>query len=169
MNNLPFPEEEENESPGTELGLFSGEITKGAISERAKEFFELNIETGEQDPLDTYIKAKAASEYFSEVQKLVKPEAEKEAAKYSKGENFLHGVEFEMASQATRYSYDHDETWNEINDKIKDLEKKRKKREDQMKKAMEFGGVFDEEGVEVPAAKYKSGGGESIRITIPKK
>jgi hypothetical protein len=37
-----------------------------------------------------------------------------------------------------------------------------------MKQAIKFSGVFDKDGVEVQQAKYKSGGGEVMRVAIPK-
>jgi hypothetical protein len=166
MSEVPFPEEEES---SLQLGsLPAGGLTKTMLSNKAKEVVDFIIDGGEKDALEQYIIAKAGIELLTDISKRLKTEAETELYKHDKSKAKIRGVGAEIASVPTTYSYDHDKIWNDISDKIKELTVKKKDREDLMKQAMKFSGVFDDQGVEVEAAKIKGGGGETIRISIPK-
>lgn len=154
---LPFPNKEIAQSAS--YSLFDGDITKAAIKSKAEQDTNAVLNKGYINPLSAYIRLKGISEYAAEAMKLLHDAAHNEAAKYSKGENKLHGVVFEQAVTGTRYSYDHDEEWKALQGAIKE-------REELMRKA-DGATVIDETGEVIPPAK-KNEGKPGLKITIPK-
>ena len=170
---LPFPEDEisfpdESKYPLAVQNVFGDEITKSIIKNNAKEVVKNLIEAGEHEPLRLYLSCKVFNDYLSELLSGLKEEATDGAGKYGKGGDKYLGVAFEVANLPTQYTYSHDEVWMELSDRVKEATDKRKKREDLMRKAMDFSGVADDDGCEIPPARIKSGGGETIKVTIPK-
>ena len=153
-------------------GVQSVTLLKEAVSKDSIKAFSQGIidkaNDGEIDALDVYIQTKIMTEYAAQVGKGLKELAEVEAAKYGKDDNNMYGCTVEQTSGATKYSYDHDEPWAEIQNEINLLVFKRKAREDLMKSAIKFSGVADEDGVEIPQAKVSGGSAASLRVTIPK-
>ena len=169
-NDVPFPEEEQVAVNVDMVTKHFGEaITKQAIKAKVKRDLQPLLDGDIGHPLNTYVHAKVLQEYLGEVMKVAKELAMDEAASHGKGGGSVNGVKFEVAGVATRYSFDHDETWCELKDKEDEIAELRKKREDLMKKAMDFSGVVDDDGVVIPPAKYKSGGGDTIKVSIPTK
>lgn len=158
MSDLPFPE-----LGNSEVGLtfIEGEITKLKIFEKASHDTATLLDEGERSPLDAYIKLKALAEYASEAGKLLHDAALDEANRYTKGDNVMHGVVFEEGVAGVRYKYDHDETWQELKDKLK-------QREEQMKSGMGTAGVVDKETGEVVAPAEKTHGKTTLKISMPK-
>lgn len=170
---LPFPEDkilfpDESKYPLVVQNVFGTEITKSSLKNKAKEIVANLLDAGEDDPLRLYVSCKVLSEYLSELLSGLKEEATEGAGKHGKGGDTYLGIKFEVANMPTQYDYSHDEVWQEFSDKVKEATDLRKKREDLMRKALDFSGVVDDDGVEIPTAKIKSGGGEVIKVTIPK-
>lgn len=160
---LPFEEEESS----SELALPNGNISKNSLSSMAKAYVANEIEGGETDIIDIYIKAKGSIELMNAVLKESKEEALKEVSAAGKeGIKFL-GVMAEEASVAATYSFDHDIGWKDRKDKLTKAQEELTAYQDAMKQAMNYEGVAIEGEVVLPA-KVK-GGGTTIKVTIPKK
>lgn len=160
--NLPFPEET---SQG--LTLPGGNISKSELSETAKTYVTNAIEQGEVDIIGIYIKAKATIELMNEVAKAARFKAEDEVAAAGKEGVKMFGVKAEVASIPTKYSYDHDIGWKDRKRRLDDAKEELDMYQDAMKQAMKYEGVAIEGEVVEPAKV--SGGGETIKVTIPKK
>lgn len=147
----------------------SKSYTKAALQEHSQ--ITINkVESGELDVLETYIEAKIAIEYLSNLVKGLKDGAYDEAAKYGNAEDSkMYGCKFECSNGATKYGYSHDPVWAELNAQKEAIAEKMKAREDLMKKAMSFSGVCDDNGEEIPPANVVGGSSPSIRVTIPRK
>ena len=144
------------------------EINKAALGKVSGAVID-KVASGEENALETYIKAKALEVVVTNIIKDVKAEALDEAERYEKGDAKLLGCEFMVKSGATRYSFDHDDEWNRINDQIKELTEQRKAREKLMIDATKYAQVVDKEtGEVVTPAEIKSSGGSILNITIPK-
>ena len=159
--NLPFPEET---SQG--LTLPGGNISKSELSETAKTYVTNAIEQGEVDIIGIYIKAKATIELMNEVVKAARFKAEDEVAAAGKEGVNMFGVKAEVASIPTKYSYDHDIGWQDRKDRLDKAKEELDAYQDAMKQAMKYEGVAMEGEIVEPAKV--SGGGETIKITIPK-
>lgn len=166
-DDLPFPEEGILKGLISVSDVFGDSVTKTAIKNKAAEMIEEMLDRGEKDPLTSYVELKILSEFLNSAMDKLKRAAEAEAGKYSDGENTIHNVKFEKATSPTKYSYEHDFVWSELNKELSELKEKMKSRQEKMKTAMKFSGVFDEDGVEVEAAKITGGGEETLKITIP--
>jgi len=163
----PFPEQKPVIDVSVVTSMFGDQITKQSIKDVAINVIKPLISGDIGNCLQTYIHAKVLSEYISEIVDRVKPLALDEANNYPKGDT-MNNVGFSVVTSAKRYTYDHDKVWSDLNDKLTEIKAKMKDREDLMKKAIDFGGAADDDGVEIPPAKLKSGGTESIKITIPR-
>jgi hypothetical protein len=126
------------------------------------------VNAGEEDALDVFIKAKAIGEVAKGIMDGVKGLATDEAEKYEKGDNNILGCEFIVKSGATKYSFSHDDEWNNINEEIKALTEKRKSREQKMIDATKYAEVVDDTGELVPPAEILSNGSSILTINIPK-
>jgi hypothetical protein len=161
-DNLPFPEET---SQG--LSLPGGNISKSELSETAKTYVTNAIEQGEVDIIEIYVKAKATIELMNEVAKAARFRAEDEVAAAGKEGVKVFGVKAEVASIPTKYSYDHDIGWQDRKEKLDQAKEELNAYQDAMKQAMKYEGVAMEGEIVEPAKV--SGGGETIKVTIPKK
>lgn len=144
------------------------QINKSALGEVSRAVFD-KVESGEEDALKVYIKAKALQEIAAGIIKSVKSYATDEAEKYGKGDSNLLGCEFNVKSGVTKYSFDHDDEWNGINEKIIRLSEQRKSREKEMINATNYAELTNKEGEVIPPAIISNGGGTVLSITIPKK
>jgi hypothetical protein len=157
----------EDNKPAPILLEFS-KINKAALGELSGAVVD-KVASGDDSALETYIKAKALEFVVTEIISDVKAEALDEAEKYERDDSNILGVDFMVKNGATRYSFDHDDEWNEINDEIKKLTAKRKAREKIMIDATKYAQVVDENtGEIVTPAEVKSSGGSILNITIPK-
>lgn len=139
----------------TALGKVSGAVVDKVVS-------------GDEDALEVYVKAKAIQEVASKIIGDLKGLALDEANKYDSSESKIMGCEFMVKSGSTSYIFDHDDEWNTINDKIKELTKERKEREKKMIDATQYSEIVDESGEIVPAAIIKKSNANILTITIPK-
>lgn len=143
-------------------------INKAALGELSGAVVD-KVSSGDDSALETYVKAKALEFVVSEIISNVKAEALDEAEKYERGDANILGVDFMVKNGTTRYSFDHDDEWNKINDEIKELTAKRKAREKLMIDATKYAQVVDKAtGEVVTPAEVKSSGGSILNITIPK-
>jgi hypothetical protein len=127
------------------------------------------VMSGDEDPLKTYIKAKAISEVANGIISDLKSVAVDEAEKYGSDEAKMLGCEFMVKNGATSYSYEHDEEWNKINDKIKELTATRKAREKKMVDATKYAELIDDAtGEVIPPAIVKKSGASILTVTIPR-
>jgi len=161
-DNLPFPEE-----TNQGLALPDGNISKKKLASIAKAYVTKAIDEGEEDIADIYIKAKAAEELMKAVQKESKEKAIDEVSATGKEGYKSFGVPAEIASVAAKYTYDHDIGWQDRKKKLDAAKEELDDYQEAMKKAMKYKDVAIE-GVIVEPAKA-SGGGETIKVTIPKK
>jgi hypothetical protein len=144
------------------------EINKSALGKMSGAVVD-KVASGDENALDTYIKAKALEVVVSNIIKDVKAEALDEAEKYEKGDGKLLGCEFIVKNGATKYSFDHDEDWSNIDKQIKELTEKRKAREKLMIDATKYAQVVDKDtGEVVTPAEIKSASASILTITIPK-
>lgn len=144
------------------------EINKSALGKVSGAVVD-KVSSGDDSALETYVKAKALEFVVSEIISNVKTEALDEAEKYERDDANILGVDFMVKNGTTRYSFDHDDEWNKINDEIKELTAKRKAREKLMIDATKYAQVVDKATGEVVApAEIKSSGGSILNITIPK-
>lgn len=160
---------EENEQQAPSDILAFTEINKAALGQVSGAIVD-RVSSGEEDALETYIKAKALDTVVSDIIKNIKVDALEEAEKYDKEEAMLLGCEFSVKNGATRYSFDHDETWSSIDKQIKELTAQRKAREKKMIDATNYAELIDDEtGEVIPPAAIQSSGSSILAITIPKK
>ena len=164
-DNLPFPE-----IIGEGVTLFKEAVTKAKIKEFSKAAVA-KINYGHGYPLDKYVAAKIGIEYFSILAKTLAPSAMEEAAKYDKDvEAKMYGCAFNISSVAQKFTYNHDDVWLSLKHRADEIKEEIKAREDLMKKARDFSGVVDEDGVEIPPAELVGGtSSSSLRVTIPTK
>ena len=162
-NDMPFPE-----LAGGNNILLREAVSKTKIAAFANDIVSL-VGSGDEDALDLYMKAKITNEMTSEVLKKVKDDAIVAAAKYGKTDNLMYGCKFEVTNGTTTYYYNHDNIWNDLNDKMSAIKEEMKAREEAMKVAFKFkGDMVDDDGVVVPPARIKGGSGEQLKISIPK-
>ena len=131
------------------------EINKAALGKVSGAVVD-KVASGEEDALEVFIKAKAVEEIIKNIIKDTKALALDEAEKYDKGDSKMLGCDFMVKNGATRYSFDHDETWCNINSKIEALIEERKEREGKMIDATRFAEIVDgETGEVIPPAGIK--------------
>jgi len=163
MSDLPFEEEEYS----SELSLPDGNINKTVLNGIAKAYVANAIEAGDIDMIDIYVKAKSTVELMNAVAKESKSRAEEEVARGGKEGVKVFGVKAEIASVATKYDYSEDIGWVDRKKKLDEAKAELDAYQDAMKQAMKYEGVSIEGEVVEPAKAI--GGGETIKITIPKK
>ena len=164
---LPFPEDDSNNSVLKIQNMLGDNVTKMKIKYVADELSRGLAEAGDTDLLRYYIKIKAMKEVLTEIESRLKPHATEEANKYGREGGKIMGIKFENSTSATKYSYEHDLEWKELKAILEDTKAIMKKREDLMKQAIKFTGVFDDDGVEIEQAKVVGGGGSIVKVTIP--
>jgi hypothetical protein len=126
-----------------------------------------NVEDGNANALREYIKAKGIIELATSITDGLKAAAISEAEKYSSNDKML-GCSFQVKSVPYSYDFSHDAEWSSLQEQIDALKETQKQREKKMIDAMRYSELVDEYGEVVPAAIIKSGGGQTVSITIPK-
>jgi hypothetical protein len=143
-------------------------FTKSELSSVSQQFVS-QVKNGDVEAIDVLIKAKALEEISKEIQSGVKNYAIEEAQAYGKEGSKRMGVGIVVANGASKYSYDHDETWSELNKEMEILKAKIKEREKSMVEAIKYGGqLITADGEIIPAAVVVSYGEEQVRVSIPK-
>lgn len=117
---------------------------------------------GEMNELEAYLVLNRVKVATDQAMKSIKQYAFDEFEKHDQKTVSLNGCSIQK-SQSGRYSYRHIQEWNELNDKVKVIEKK-----SQEAYKMALKGVdLIEEGVIVEPAEYKENE-PSLRISIEK-
>ena len=115
------------EMPFPEVLSDNGLIFKELVTKtKLKEFAETIITSakeGQIDALDRYIAAKIGLEYLNTIIKGISSLAIDEAAKYEKEEAKMYGCGFAVSNVPDKYSFDHDDTWNDLKAKMDDIKK----------------------------------------------
>ena len=151
------------------LVLNVASFTKAELSTVSQQFVS-QVENGEVEAIDVLIKAKALEEISKEIQSGIKSYAIEEAQAYGKEGSKRMGVGIVLANGASKYSYDHDETWCELSAEIERLTALKKEREKSMVDAIKYGGqIVTGDGEVIQAAVVVSYGEEQVRVSIPKK
>lgn len=143
-------------------------INKAALGEVSRAVVD-RVESGDEDALEVYIKAKAIQEVAGGIINSIKDLAKDEAEKYGRGDSKMLGCEFIVKSGVTSYSFDHDESWLELTNQINELSNQRKAREKDMIESTKYAELTDKNGEVIPPAEIKSGGGTVLTVTIPKR
>lgn len=154
----------ETNNGGLEIALDN--MSKASLKSIASNVLE-NVFSGNADALEEYIKAKGIAELASFITDGLKSEAIKEASRYSAEDKVL-GCSIQVKSSPYQYDFSHDEEWDLLNRQIQMLRNEQKEREKKMIDAMRYTELVDENGEVIPPAIIKSGGGETIAVTIPK-
>jgi bisphosphoglycerate-independent phosphoglycerate mutase (AlkP superfamily) len=127
------------------------------------------VMSGDEDPLEAYIKAKAVQEVASKIIDDLKGSAIDEAEKYLEPDAKMLGCSFVVKQGATSYSFDHDEEWKRVNEEIEALKKILKEREKKMIDAMSYAEIVDDKtGEVIPPATIKKHSSSILAVTIPK-
>jgi len=158
--------EEGTSLPQSILDLKS--INKAALGELSGAVID-RVEEGYDDPLETYIKAKALQELAGNIIKGLKEEATTEAERYSKADSSMMGCEFTVKNGSTSYSFDHDEVWSKLNSEANAIKEKMKAREKIMVDATNYSELTDDNNNVVPPAEIKTSSGQILTIKIPRK
>jgi hypothetical protein len=150
-----------------ENSLDFNNINKAALAKVSGAVVD-RVMSGDEDPLEVYIKAKAISEVASGIINDIRGVAVDEAEKYGE-ESTMLGCQFTTKNGPTSYSFEHDDEWSEINAEISRLKKQLKDREKKMVDAMRYAEVVDEStGEVIPPAIVKKAGATILAITIPR-
>ena len=124
------------------------------------------IKDGYLDPVEEYSKAKAINDLSKSVMDGTKENVVKAMAG---AKNYEHkGIAFQVKNGAKEYDFSDNPEWVKLSDQKDAIEEKMKIMQDLMKKAMDFHGVVDENGVVMPPAKISGGKADSLTVTIPK-
>ena len=122
------------------------------------------------NPLNADIELKAASEVIALVREKIKPDVLQELSKSHNSKMEFKGIKIEERSTGISYDFTDSTTWNDLQDQIDELKAKQKLIEEMMKLRMKnpTQKYYDDEGTEVPCAKFKNEGSQSIVYTFPK-
>lgn len=148
--------EERNE--GLILNLES--LTKSSLKSFADKIVN-NVNEGNANALEEYIKAKGLSEALDIIIESLKKDAVDEAEKYI-GDQPVMGCKILIKTTPVIYDYSHNKEWTEISSKIESLKLQQK----EIEKKMVLSLSYSIEGVE--PAVIKGGGSQTIQVTIPK-
>ena len=115
---------------------------------------------GEQDPIELAGRLRLMQYITKGAEEVIKDQV---VQAVMEGSQTANGIQFTKTTAATRYKFDHNDSWTELNDKIKELTAQRKEIEQDMVLANKKGKtIIDEETGEVIApAIYSSGGQET--------
>ncbi len=168
VNDLPFPEKE----GGYNIGLFVEKqetYSKESLKLQAKKEMNAVIE-GIVEPAEVYAKLKAISHFIDECINEIKEDVITEVDKYGKEGVNVCGIPLIVKNQGKKYSFEDNDDWIELDDKIKDLTDKRKDIESKMKALVGTAGYVDSDSGEMLApARIVSEGKTIVQATIPKK
>ena len=150
---------------GLEIALDN--MSKASLKKMAGNVID-NVEQGNADALQEYIKAKGIVELATSITDGLKEEAIREAEKYGKEDKIL-GCSFQVKSVPYTYDFSDNEEWLLLNAHLDATKKQMKEIETKMIDAMRYAEIIDDRtGEVIPPAKIKSGGGQTVSITIPK-
>jgi hypothetical protein len=147
------------------LSILLDNISKSSLNKISMSIVK-NVEDGNTDALQEYIKAKGLSELASMLVESLKDEAIDEALKYGNDHRIL-GCKILVKGSPTSYDYSHDEEWTLYDNQINNLKLLQKDREKQMLDAMKYSELIDADGEVIPPANVKKQGGQTLSITIP--
>lgn len=147
------------------MNLEDAPVTKLVIAATAQDYADRILELGEMSPLRAYIGVRSIYEVADLVMKALKSYA-LEDAEANKGDTF-RGVSWKVSAGRTTYDYSHDATWASLTAQIKELEAKRKAREEFLR-ALPDDMVDPATGEFVSPAKIKSIGDTVLALTFPK-
>jgi len=150
---------------GTEIALDN--ISKASLKGMATKVIH-NVNEGNANALEEYIKAKGLVELATAITDGLKAEAIKEAEKYGSDSKLL-GCSFQVKSVPYTYDFSDSDEWTLLNSRLDAIKKQMKEIESKMIDAMRYAEIIDDRtGEVIPPAKIKSGGGQTVSITIPK-
>lgn len=124
--------------------------TKSQIEDQAQAIV-FQVSEGLADPLQEYIRIRKGQEVFNLAEKNLKPYID--GIKVNKGELY-YGCEIIEKEQGVKYDYSAcgDQVWNELNEKLQDISKSIKERENFLK------------GITTPLDTYNATTGETFQI-----
>lgn len=150
---------------GFELAI--NNISKSSLKSIADNIVE-TAKNGNSDPLQEYIKAKGIAELASAITDGLKDLAISEAEKYGNNDKVM-GCGIQVKSLPYQYDFSDNEEWLLLQANLDSVKKRIKEIETMMIDAMKYAEVIHPEtGEVIPPAKIKSGGGQTVSITIPK-
>jgi hypothetical protein len=135
-------------------------LTKSSLKSFADKIVN-NVNEGNANALEEYIKAKGLSEALDIIIESLKTDAVSEAEKYI-GDQSVMGCKVLIKNTPVTYDYSHNPDWVELSGKIELLKLQQK----EIEKKMVLSLAYSIEGVE--PAIVKGGGGQTIQVTIPK-
>lgn len=162
-NELDWLEPVENNNEAIVYKIDLNNYTKKAVSITADRVIK-EVVDGNDDPIDTYLKAKLMEDVSKTIQSGIKDFVIKDAKEIKSKFN----IQLSVASGRKTYSYDHDEQWGILKAKADQANDDLKKHEELMRKAMDFANVTDDDGVVINPAKFVKQEDETLRVTIPK-
>jgi hypothetical protein len=125
------------------------------ISLSDMEYTLKKVEDGELNPLAAYIHLKKKETDLKIALELLKPEALKEAQKWSEKSFVAFGARVEKKSAPARYDFKHIQLIVDLKKRLSDIESKAK-----------IGTFVDEESGEIVEKAFKIEGGETLSIEI---
>lgn len=168
VNDLPFPETEGSYNISLSL-MKQEEYSKDLLKIQAIKEMSAVVE-GLTEPTEVYAKLKAISHFIDECINVIKEDVITEVEKYGKEGVKSCGIPLVVKNSGKKYSYEDNDDWVELDDKIKDLTEKRKDIESKMKALVGTAGYVDGNTGEMLApAKVISEGKTIVQATIPKK
>lgn len=142
-----------------EIINFEKGISKGKIT-LASQLTVEEVQSGNLNPLEIYIRSKAYIQYFTDIAKNIQGDVIEEIEKYGKGEKVL-SCKIELTNTGEGLDYESDEIYA-------DLKKQLKEREELLKTAYKSSATLvDQDGVEVPKVPVKTHSSQTPKITIP--
>jgi hypothetical protein len=127
---------------------------------------ETHVES--DDVIETAVFIKATQEFLDIMYESIKAKLKDKVDTYHKEERVFNGVTVDIANTPAQYSFDHDQVWADLSDKLSEIKEKIKERESLMIAALNFSEVKDNDGNLVPQAAVKKLSAETVRITLPK-
>lgn len=167
-NDLPFPEDENSYNIVLSVGkqeLYSKEFFKNKAVEDM-----MPVKEGMVDVTEVYAKLKGIIEYASQCIETIKEDVVDEVTKYGVDGVTKSNIKLITKNQGKKYSFEDNNDWVELDDKIKELTEKKKDIESKMKALVGTAGYVDAEtGEMLPPATVLSEGKTVVQATIPKK
>jgi hypothetical protein len=166
-NDMPFPDV----TGDVEVPMVFKEdtvYTKSEIEREASKQMSKILESGEVDSLKLYAKLKALNEFVLACMVNVKIEALDELDKYADNEDcIVNGMKVTKKSTPKKYSFDHCDTWKNLNLSHKAAQEELKSLEKKMKLSVGTQGWVSEDGEVIPPAEVLDNGKSTIQVTIP--
>lgn len=99
--------------------------SKQAIQVMANDIIQ-HVESGEDNPLDVFVKVKALEEALKIAKQSIEDKALEEAEKYGKGVFAHMGANITVRETGVKYDYTSVSSWKSIQDKIDELKEQQK-------------------------------------------